>query len=606
MKKIVKYISLFSAAIMAVGCTTDLEQVVYDSSKAVPAQLEALADSYILDVDSPNDVAITFKWEEPDFGYSASVTNNLEFDLSGKEFSGASILTSINLGGEYAVTHSVLNNAVMKLLDSYAMEYETAKFEFRVVSSISDSAAPLYSDVISSTITPYSGTKEYPSIPLRGDYNGWDYDNSQKLYSENEDGIYSGMVFFDGTAANGWKLCEDSGWASNWGCSSAETSEQSSWTMTAGGDNIAIYALNSYYFTFNYSTLEFTMSKPHSSWGIVGAYNDWGGSADTEMELIKVDNTYYLKAVVEFEAGSEWKIRPDSAWGDDIGCSAVKVDAAYCTDGGNFTIPAAGTYTIRWYFNAVEQVVEILEGDVADESTGGTEEPEPDEPSDLGVGDDDVTDEGYTGPDDSAYTSIALRGDYNGWGFDAAQRLFSAAGDTSFAGMIYLDGKGTNGWKLCTDADWTTSWGLIGDETEEQTPITLLDNSQTNINIYAMNSYYATFDSETLELTLSSPHTSWGIVGAYNSWGGSADTDMTLACRDNVYYLTATLEFEAGSEWKIRPDSAWGDDIGCSAVEVDEDFCTEGGNFTIPEAGTYTIRWYFNSVSPAVRVLKHE
>ncbi len=168
------------------------------------------------------------------------------------------------------------------------------------------------------------------------------------------------MVYFNGAAANGWKLCEDSAWANNWGLSGGEESEATSFTMSAGGGDISIYSLNSYYFTFNYSTLELTMSKPHSSWGIVGAHNDWGGSADNDMTLVNVDNTFYLKAVVDFSAGDEWKIRPDNTWSDDIGCSAVKVDAAYSTEGGNFTIPEDGIYTIRWYFNSVTQEVRVI------------------------------------------------------------------------------------------------------------------------------------------------------------------------------------------------------------------------------------------------------
>ncbi len=616
MKSIKRYISVLSVALLFGGCVSDLEQVTYDPANATAAVIESLSDSYVLSVDSSDQVAVTFKWAEADFGYSASVTNNLQIDLSGGDFSQATTIASLGLAGEYSITHAELNSAVTKLVESYGEELAEQPYDvdIRLSSSISSSVDPLISDVVSTTITPYTGSRIYPSIAVRGDYsdNGWDFDASQKLYSVNDDGIYSGMVFFNGRAANGWKLCEDSGWSNNWGTAGGEASEATSWVMTHNGGNIELYSMNSYYFTFNYSTLEFTMSKPHSSWGIVGSPNEWGdtGVADHDMEMVMVGSTFYMKAVVEFEAGDEWKIRPDNSWGDDLGCSAVAVDATFTTDYGNFRIPDAGTYTIRWYFNSVEQTVEVLAGDVADEEVGGgTEEPDPEDPEDeLGVGDDDAVDEGYSGPDNSDYNSIALRGDYNGWSFDAAQRLFSAENDSSYGAMIYLDGKGANGWKLCLDADWVTSWGLLtGEEEAEQSPITLLDNSQSNINIYTMNSYYATFDSETLELTMSAPHTSWGIVGAYNSWGGSADTDMALACRDNVYYLHATLEFETGSEWKIRPDSEWNDDLGCYAVTVDEAFCTaeDNGNFIIPEAGIYTIRWYFNSVNQEVRVIKH-
>ncbi len=128
-----------------------------------------------------------------------------------------------------------------------------------------------------------------------------------------------------------------------------------------------------------------------------------------------------------------------------------------------------------------------------------------------------------------------------------------------------------------------------------------------NFNIYTNNSYKVTFNKATGEFAVSNPHASWGVVGAHNGWGGSEDAAMALACRDNVYYLHATIKFDAGAEWKIRPDAAWGEDFGCYAVTVADEFKTaeDNGNFTIPEAGVYTIRWYFNSVNQEVRVIKH-
>ena len=36
--------------------------------------------------------------------------------------------------------------------------------------------------------------------------NGWDFTKSQKVYSVNSDNIYTAMVYFDGKAADGWKI----------------------------------------------------------------------------------------------------------------------------------------------------------------------------------------------------------------------------------------------------------------------------------------------------------------------------------------------------------------------------------------------------------------
>ncbi len=722
MKNILKNISVLGAALMTVACTTDFEKVVYDPAQATAAVLAEIESSYVLAVEEASDVAITFTWDEPDFGYSAAVTNNLEFDVEGKDFAGASTLTSINLGGEYAITTKDLNSAIMGLLGNYGLDIAANSFEFRVVSSIADSAAPLYSNVIKSTITPYEGEMVYPFIYVIGDYNGWSHAQNQYLYSVDDDGVYSGLVAFGGAAANGWKLTGEAGWNNgNWGFENADdfTAEQSPVTLydDGGSSDMKIYSKDYYNFTFDTNTLELTVNASYETWGVVGQFSDWGSVSDTPFTLATEtsaagDVDYYLTATVDLVANEGWKIRPDNSWGSDMGPGAFAGGEPSGAD-GNFYVEESGQYAIRWYFNKVEQRLEAvklksstpavvnalnasytlteedaeataltLSWSAADLSTtesvtnqiemdvvgkdfatayvlGTTEENSfsmTQEELNVAItnllnsytmdivecelefrvyssssdsasvptysnsvstkvtpyvkvlaGDDAATDEGYTGPDNSAYASVILVGDYNGWSFDPYQALYSADNDSNYSGMVYLDGKGANGWKIAPEPSWDLSWGLASsDDSAEAESCVLSSDNGGDIGIYSNNSYYFTFNSESLELTMSQAFASWGIVGSNNSWGGSIDQAMELAVRDGQYYLHASLEFNAGDEWKIRPDNTWTNDLGCNGVIVDESFSTEGGNFTIPEAGLYTIRWYFNAVSPEVRVLKHE
>ncbi len=723
MKNILKQISVFSAtALMAVACTTDLETVVYDPANATAAVIEELESSYILDVDKSADVALTIKWDEPDFGYSAAATNNLEFDVEGKEFAGATTLTSINQGGEYSITTKDLNSAIIGLLKNYDMEVAATSFEFRLVSSISDSAAPLYSNVVKSTITPFEGEMVYPLVYLVGDYNGWSHAANQYLYSAEDNGIYSGFVAFGGKSANGWKITGVAGWddSCNWGPETDKTyttPEQSPITLISSGGsaNILIYEKDFYDFTFDTKTLTLTVNASYDTWGVVGEHNGWGATADVPLTLASEvnaagDTNFYLTATVDLVAGDGWKLRPDNAWGGDRGPGSFAGGEPAGAD-GNFVVEESGTYAIRWFFNKVEQRLEavklksstpaainsleasytLTEATAADNALtlswtaadlapteavtnqvemdivgkdlatktvlGTTEENEfsitqeelnvaitnllkgyemevaecdvefrvystTTDPASVPTysnivstkvipyvkvlaGDDAANDEGYTGPDNSAAKSVILVGDYNGWSFDPSQKLFSANSDASYEGMAYLDGKGANGWKIAPEPNWDLSWGLAGEADAEAASCTMTPDNGGNIGIYSGNSYYFTFNTETLELTMSKPYSSWGIVGSNNGWGGSADEAMTLAIRDGQYYLHATLEFKAGDQWKIRPDNKWENDINCNAVAVDEAFKNSDGNFKIPEDGVYTIRWYFNAAQPAVRVIKH-
>lgn len=362
MKKIVSYISVLGLALAFNACENDWDKVTYDESQAKAAVLESVGTSYVLDAQQSDEVVFTMKWSEPNVGYEAAITNNVEMDLAGKDFSGKVVVASLGKGGQYAFTHSELNNSLLGLLDNYGMDVEAVDVEFRIASSISDAISALYSNTVTVNVTPFVGERVYPSIAVRGNYNGWDFKSSQKVYSANSDDSYSGMIYFNGQAS-GWKFCEDEGWSINWGTGDGATAEQSPITLVVGGGDIAIYSHNSYYFEFDKGTAELKVSKAHDSWGVVGGHNGWG-SGDTVMTLgSETDNAgnvqFFLEATLDMDAGNLWKIRPDETWTDDIGPSAVEGDFIDNGD-SNFRVDEAGNYTIKWYFNKVKQQVVVV------------------------------------------------------------------------------------------------------------------------------------------------------------------------------------------------------------------------------------------------------
>ncbi|MFI3261354.1 MAG: SusE domain-containing protein [Rikenellaceae bacterium] len=359
MKKILSYISVLCVALMSTSCESDLEKEIYDANSALPAVISDIASSYVLEADLSGDLALTVEWSEPDFGFNAAATNNLEMDVAGNSFEGKEVLTSINDGGKYEVTHKELNSTILKLLEKYELPMDEVSLELRVVSSFSDAVTALISNIVTTKITPFSGEKEYPLIAVRGDYCGWDFNSAQKIYSENSDDVYSGMIYFDGKAANGWKLCEDEGWSVSWSVAeeAAAPTEPESLTLD-GGSNIKDFGKMFYKFEFDKTTLELTVSASYDTWGVVGDCTGWGGSPDAEMSLSsEVDETgatqHFLTATVDLVAGQGWKVRADNTWGKDFGSGTFEEEPAGAD--GNYSIPEDGNYTIKWYFNKVEQ-----------------------------------------------------------------------------------------------------------------------------------------------------------------------------------------------------------------------------------------------------------
>lgn len=360
MKRIFSYISALSLALIFNACESDLDTVTYNGEGAKPAVLSALSGPYVLDAQKAEEVVFTLNWTEPDMGYQAAVTNNIEMDIAGNNFSKAVVVASLGKGGKQELTHAGLNSSLLKYLEDNEMEIAPVDVEFRVASSVSSAAKAVYSGVATANITPFVGEREYPKIWVIGDYCGWNHGNSQFIYSANEDDNYAGMIYFDGKAANGWKFTPAAAWDAEWAAEGTPAAESPTLTLVpSGGGNITAYSHTSYYFEFDKSTALLKVSKAHNSWGVVGVHNSWGDNPDIVMtlstEVDKAGNTqHFLVATLDLEANAGWKIRPDNTWTDDVGPSAV--EGTFVDNGdGNFRVDEPGNYTIKWYFNKVKQ-----------------------------------------------------------------------------------------------------------------------------------------------------------------------------------------------------------------------------------------------------------
>lgn len=348
--KLANYISICSLALCLLSaCNSDLEKITYNENAVKPAVLEKPEASYILEAENANQLALTFRWSKPEAGYQAAITNLVEIALAGNGFKNSSVLASGNKQNEAEITVVALNRAILKLLNN-VLPAEPVEVEFRVLSSISNAATPFTSNIVKTTIVPYSMEKEYPFIAVRGSYSGWSFANSQRLYSIEENHHYAGMIFFgQGKAAEGWKLCLAENWDDgNWGYSTG-ANEAAEMTLNAGGGDIKTYSKNSYYVRFNDETGQLQMTKGHNSWGI----NRKDASPDTELTLststVNGTAVHTLTATVTLRAGDSWRIRPDN--NDQDAIAPTDIEHSLPVEGDYFKVAEDGTYIITWIFN---------------------------------------------------------------------------------------------------------------------------------------------------------------------------------------------------------------------------------------------------------------
>jgi hypothetical protein len=102
---------------------------------------------------------------QADVGYQAEVTSALQMDLDGK-ISPTQLLCHPQKQTAHTLYGGELNNKILSMLDNYNMDLSPVKLAFRVISTISNASDTLVSNVVNTTVTPYSAEKDYPRYTL--------------------------------------------------------------------------------------------------------------------------------------------------------------------------------------------------------------------------------------------------------------------------------------------------------------------------------------------------------------------------------------------------------------------------------------------------------
>ena len=151
---IILMLVLFALALLS--CDSDLQKVHYDEASSQPAILFPIEASYVLNDLQADAPAITFTWQKPQINYPASVTTDLQIDVSGNQFADARTFASTKTDNAYALSTADLNMVINQLLKENDLSTDALSVEFRLVSTLSASQAPLYSNVVSTLVTPYA------------------------------------------------------------------------------------------------------------------------------------------------------------------------------------------------------------------------------------------------------------------------------------------------------------------------------------------------------------------------------------------------------------------------------------------------------------------
>lgn len=170
MKKISLIILILASLLTA--CEADKEIVKVKQSVSANDLNSLSATSFILKMEDAANVFQTFSWTEVDFGFPAVVTYTVQFDLKTNNFSSPVDLVTVTSKTSAEVTVGDLNKL---LLAAGLNPEEPVMLQFRVKATIHPDIAPVYSDTVEASVSPYATS--FPPIYMTGAATGgWGWD----------------------------------------------------------------------------------------------------------------------------------------------------------------------------------------------------------------------------------------------------------------------------------------------------------------------------------------------------------------------------------------------------------------------------------------------
>ena len=338
MKNITKsIIALF--AILTLSCTVEDVQdrpvIVGTDAPVLTAPLSGA--TYVLLFENASAQVERFTWKSANYAGDIQVTYTVEIDKKGNAFATPQTLGSVISQNQVSVTVEQMNNALKGLK---AIPLVAAQFEIRVKSA-SGATTPMYSNVNTITVTPYS--TEIPKLAVPGNHQGWAPATAPLLAATkfgNTD--FEGYVWLDGEYKF---LTSKPDGTFDWGTPDygddgtfsgvLKLTDEKNCTATAG------------YYRVKADTKALTYASVKTVWGVIGSATPGGWDNSTVMTYSATTKKWTV--TVALTAGNEFKFRANNAWDINLGAFEAGKEGAGTTmsyDGKNVAVTSAGTYVI--------------------------------------------------------------------------------------------------------------------------------------------------------------------------------------------------------------------------------------------------------------------
>ncbi|MCZ4242654.1 SusE domain-containing protein [Pedobacter punctiformis] len=316
-----KFLALSFIALSLWSCKKDETQTIANTGTG--GSLKASATSVTLDKTVLTTNVITFTTTNANFGYNAAVSNVLQLAPKGTNFAKPKEAPlDVNVTSK-SYNGLDFNNLLLALgLSTTA----TSEVEIRLKSSISNAVAPVYSNVVTVSAKPFPLTA-WVYVP--GNYQGWNPATADSLVSVTGNGVYSGIIKFDGS---NFKITPAKKWDLAYG-------DAGGGKLSASGGDINSVSAGFKLLTVDLNSFVYTIADA-DYWSIIGnAIPGSNWSVDTDLKATNDGNNTWTTTVA-LTAGA-FKFRKNHDWGTNIG-----------DNGGDINVTSAGNYKLVLTVNA--------------------------------------------------------------------------------------------------------------------------------------------------------------------------------------------------------------------------------------------------------------
>lgn len=334
-----------------------------DMNSAVSSAITAPTDgSEIMLTEETASEMVTFSWTAAHYNLTnlASTQYLVQIAIADSGFATAKKLVATT-ETSFEVSQAELNSTLlsMGLLPDVA-----ATMNFRVIASLNsydDGAtipeSQLESTPTTATITPYQSEAppEYPKLWVPGDYQGWAPDVAWYIQSFEDDGTYTGYIYFPDVegATFEFKFTSEASWdGTNYGAGDTE----GTLSEDSGAGNLKVPGPGGYRFNVNINDLTWTYEL--QTWGIIGEFNGW--AEQWNMEWDNVNNYLTITTDIPAADNNRFKFRANDDWDVAMG----DLDPS---DGKTLTSPGVdipitdGNRTINLILSGPNPQYEIIE-----------------------------------------------------------------------------------------------------------------------------------------------------------------------------------------------------------------------------------------------------